>query len=217
MHFDGLIFDLDGTLWDCSLASADAATRAYEHVGVSKRITQEFIASISGKPSSECDAILLADVPLGRQQQFLTSWEAFEIAAIRERAPTALYAGVLEGLKALQLHYKLLVVSNCSKPYLDIFHRYTTIGACILDSECFGRTEKPKCENIQAVVERQKLLSPCYIGDTASDEAAAVRAGVSFIHVSYGFGTVLGTPLAFASFMELARYLVEAAHSRSVT
>lgn len=123
----------------------------------------------------------------------------------------------MEGLKALQPHYKLFVVSNCSEPYLDIFHRYTTIGDCILDSECFGRTEKPKCENIQAVVERQKLSSPCYIGDTASDEAAAAQAGVPFIHTSYGFRTVLSNPLEFASFMELSRYLVEAAHSRSVT
>lgn len=214
MHFDGLIFDLDGTLWDCSRASADAFNLAYEKSGVSKRITREFIESISGRPSSECDDILLSDVPAEKRQEIARCFDDFEIAALQACAPTALYPDVKAGLEALTLQYKLFVVSNCGARYLDVFHSHTSIGDLFTDSECFGRTQKLKHENIRAVIDRQKLLSPCYIGDTAGDEDAAAKAGVPFFHAAYGFGKAVGNPLGFASFGELTGYFREMALSK---
>jgi phosphoglycolate phosphatase len=84
MHFDGLIFDLDGTLWDCSQASADAFNLAYGKFGLDRRVTKEFVESISGKPSSECDDILLSEVPIEIRKQMSTCFDQFEIEAVRE-------------------------------------------------------------------------------------------------------------------------------------
>ncbi len=102
---------------------------------------------------------------------------------------------------------------GCGERYLETFHRHTPIGDVFTDRECFGRTHKPKHENIRAIIERRRLLSPCYVGDTAGDEAAAATAGVPFFHASYGFGKPVGSPLAFASFVELTRYFRELAAS----
>lgn len=206
MHFDGLIFDLDGTLWDCSQASADAFNLAYEKFGISRRVSKEFVESISGKPTRECDEILLANVPNEVRNEILQLFNQFEIAAVQEYASTALYPDVTLGLEILRPHYRLYVVSNCSERYLDVFHHHTPIGKVFADSECFGRTQNLKHENIRAVVKRQKLLQPCYIGDTAGDEDAAAKAGLPFFHAGYGFGKPMGNPLAFASFSELTSY-----------
>jgi phosphoglycolate phosphatase len=210
MHFDGLIFDLDGTLWDCSQASADAVNRAYQEFGITKRVTQQCIRIMSGKPASECFDILLQEVPSEVRRDLRCSLKELETSAIMTHAPMALYPEVEQGLHELRTLYKLYVVSNCDTPYLDVFHRHTSIGTIFADTECFGRTGKRKGENIRAVVERNQLLSPCYIGDTAGDEDASNEAGVPFFHVSYGFGTPGGSPVAFDSFTELTRFFIAA-------
>jgi len=217
MNFDGLIFDLDGTLWDCSRASASAFNLAYEKFGVSKRVTEEFVKSISGKPSSECDEILLSSVPEAMRPELSKGFDEFEIAAVQKYAPISLYDFVVEGMQALSEKYKLFVVSNCGERYLEIFHQHTPIGAMIKDSECYGRTRHLKDKNIRALVERQKLSCPCYIGDTAGDEDAAAKAGVPFFHASYGFGKPVGSPLAFASFVGLTNYFRELAEADEET
>lgn len=216
MSFDGLIFDLDGTLWDCSQASADAFNLAYKKFGIDRKVTKKFVESISGKPSSECDEILLANLPIDLRQEISRSFDEYEITAIQKYAPTALYPGVSKGLETLKPDYKLFVVSNCGERYLEIFHRHTRIANLFTDSECFGRTLKLKHENIRAVVKRQKLLSPCYIGDTAGDEDAAAKAGVPFFHASYGFGKPVGNNLAFASFDELTKYFSDMARALKI-
>lgn len=208
MHFDGLIFDLDGTLWDCSKLSADAFNLAYEKFGLNQRVSEAFVKSISGKPSSECDEILLADVPITMRQELACCFEELEIAAIQDGANSALYPDVYAGLEKLKAHYKLFVVSNCGERYLEIFLSHTKIGSFFSDSECFGRTQKLKHENIKALIARQNLASACYIGDTAGDETAAGKAGVPFFHAGYGFGVPVGKPIAFANFGELTRHFI---------
>lgn len=59
-----------------------------------------------------------------------------------------------------------------------------------------------------AVVERQKLKTACYIGDTAGDEDAAAKAGVPFFHAAYGFGNPAANPLAVANFRKLTRHFI---------
>lgn len=211
MHFDGLIFDLDGTLWDCSQASANAFNLAYEEFGISRRVTKEFVESISGKPSSECDEILLSGVPNEIRSHLSKRFDQLEIEAIQQYAPNALYQGVDQGLRALRELFSILVVSNCGERYLEIFLDHTSVGGLFRDSECFGRTRKFKHENIRAIIERQEIKAACYIGDTAGDKEAAEKAGVPFFHASYGFGKPIGCSLAFPSFGELTRYFRELA------
>ncbi len=89
--------------------------------------------------------------------------------------------------------------SNTSKTFRDIF----------VDSECFGRTQKPKAENIIAICQRNSLKNAIYIGDTESDRLAAMKAGVDFIHVSYRFGYVESANLkSAASFSEVVEILL---------
>lgn len=123
-------------------------------------------------------------------------------------AAAALYPEVHSGLTSLAQHYRIYLVSNCSEWYLEKFLQHTTVGRLFIDCECFGRTNRPKHENIAAVVKRNQLQSPCYIGDTAGDEDAARQAGLTFYHAAYGFGRPTGRPQAFANFMELARYFL---------
>lgn len=206
--FDGLIFDLDGTLWDCSKASAQAFNRAYQESELSLNVTSDFVKSISGKPSSECDAILLKEVPPDLKNATLEHFDKFEKVEVKAHAASSLLAGVAEGLIALAKHYPLYLVSNCGEQYLKVFLEETPVGHLFKDSECHGRTGLNKAHNIRMLVERQKLSLPCYIGDTAGDEQAAKEAGVEFFFVSYGFGRQVGTSPRFGSFSELTDYFL---------
>jgi phosphoglycolate phosphatase len=209
MNFDGLIFDLDGTLWDCTAATTDSCNRGYEHFGINKRVTQDFIKSITGKPTTECVDILLEGVADSIKIQASKCFDELEVAEIKQQARTSLYQGVSEGLRELQKHYSLYLVSNCSVDYLELFQQNSGVAELFLDFECFGRTQEIKSENIKSLVKRQNLKSACYIGDTAGDEEAALTAEVHFFHAAYGFGKPKGNHVAFDNFDQLTRYFLE--------
>lgn len=209
MYFDGLIFDLDGTLWDCSAASTQAFNLAYEKLHVDKRVTEEFVRSISGRPASECDEILLlTGVPAEIKEKLLRYLDQYELAAVQRNASNALYPGVKEGLLILATKYPLFLVSNCGEKYLETFRQIPGVSTLFTDSECFGKTQKVKADNIRAVVMRNNLSSACYIGDTSGDESAAYQAGIPFFHAKYGFGTPIREQISFGTFNELTSYFL---------
>jgi phosphoglycolate phosphatase len=209
MSFDSLIFDLDGTLWDCSGASAEAFNLAFEEFGVSRRVTREYVRSISGKPAAECDELLLRGTDPQLRNALSRRLDDLEIEAVRRHAASSLFAGVEAGLQELARRYRLCLVSNCGVRYLQAFHECSEVGHHFVDSECFGRTGKLKDRNIRSVVERQNLSAPCYIGDTAGDEEAAQGAQVPFFHAAYGFGHPSFPVRVFPSFDELVQYFRE--------
>ena len=55
---------------------------------------------------------------------------------------------------------------------------------------CWGNTGETKSANLRALIERNRLRCPWFIGDTEGDFEAARDNGVRFIHASYGFGQV---------------------------
>ncbi len=72
-------------------------------------------------------------------------------------------------------------------------YEHSYLEAYVTDIECYGNTKKSKGMNIKAVVERNHLKDPVYVGDTVGDCEASREAGVPFIFAAYGFGDVSGT------------------------
>jgi phosphoglycolate phosphatase len=208
MKHDGLIFDLDGTLWDCSEACSAAFNAAFESCGVSKSVSPDFVRSIAGKPCTECDELLLEGVPEELRARVQKELDTFEINFIKSRAANSLYPNVRKYIELLAQHYKLYLVSNCGAQYLRVFLDSAGIGQFFSDAECYGRTGLPKSSNIVSIVERNGLIAACYIGDTVSDETAAREARVDFYHAAYGFGHVGKAKGAFKTFAQLSDYFI---------
>ena len=63
-------------------------------------------------------------------------------------------------------------------------------------------------ENIKALVERNGIAKPLYIGDTQGDCDEAHRAGVPFAFAAYGFGSCSNPDLSFDSFNTIVDYFM---------
>ncbi|MEH2234204.1 MAG: HAD family hydrolase [Nostoc sp.] len=222
----GIIFDLDGTLWNISSICADAWNQAIKIANIPRDpITEDDINRVSGLPFIECIKNIFPDIAEEDIDNFSILIEASEKQEIKTRGGT-LYKGVSEYLDTLASQFPLFLVSNCEHWYLQVFlsmplntsNTNKTFKDIFVDSECFGRTQKPKAENIIAICQRNSLKKAIYIGDTESDRLAAMKARVDFIHASYGFGYVESANLkSAASFSEVVDILLTLINPPSVT
>ena len=79
-----------------------------------------------------------------------------------------------------------------------------------IDCLCNGDTGLAKDQNIIKILEKHNLNPDhtLYIGDTNKDAEASAKAGVHFMFVKYGFGSVdLNNTLSISSFKELINVL----------
>ena len=187
--FDGILFDLDGTLWDAVAEVAESWSRTLEREGVSRRFTAADLRPCMCLLLSDIGAKLLPDVSPARREELIALCCADENAYLA-RHGASLYPGTEEALASLGKKYPLFVVSNCQRGYIEAFYQGTGMGKYFTDFESAGNTGLTKAENIALVVKRHGLKKPVYVGDTALDHASAQQAGVPFIHAAYGFGSV---------------------------
>lgn len=200
---DGLIFDLDGTLWDTTEEIASAWNQGLEeNTKLSKRVTGAELKSVFGKPVDEIFQILFP----GKTTEQLKELELILYEYQQKRLETAgkcAYEGVIENIKELSKKIPLYIVSNCQAGYIEVFLRATQLGEYIKDHTCPGDTGMYKAENIRLIMERNNLEKVLYVGDTAGDKAACDKAGVPMIHMTYGFGEVDEPFLRMTKFAEL--------------
>lgn len=202
MKTDGLIFDMDGTLWDSAAAVAESWNEVFAKHGLSYRADASDIHAQMGKPMPDIFASLLPDQP----KEVLDAVEKdccdYENEYLSAHGGT-LYPELEETLRALSENIPLFIVSNCQDGYIEAFFEAHGLGYLFKDIECWGHTLLSKAENIKLVVERNGLKAPVYVGDTALDGKSSREAGVPFVHAAYGFGTTDDCDASINSFSQL--------------
>lgn len=190
MKFDGIIFDLDGTLWDSTEEVAKTWTSVIAKYNLKrKEVTVEDLKPCMGKLLDEIASILLPELDAKMQLKVIKECCEYENEYLGDYGAT-LYDKLEDTLKELSKKYKLFIVSNCQDGYIECFFKAHKLDKYFIDYECPGRTGLPKGENIKLIVERNNLKNPVYVGDTQGDANAAKFANVPFVFAKYGFGNV---------------------------
>ena len=200
---DGLILDLDGTLWDSTATVAAAWSAVVRRMGQPQRtIAPAEIAAVMGQPHRELCRALLPGLSQARQEALVLECYAEEQRRLHAEGGR-LFPGVREGLATLARQGPLFIVSNCQRGYIETFLAWSGLGPLFRDTECHGDTGADKAENLRRLVRRNGLHAASYVGDTESDRLAAAQAGLPFVHGAYGFGQAPQAAERIGSFAEL--------------
>ena len=203
----GIIFDMDGTLWDSSenvARSWDETVR--KKAGGIRRITAEDISSVMGRTMTEIAGLLFPMLGQKEANALVDLCGEEENAYLREHGGI-LYPKLSETLQILAEEYPLYIVSNCQRGYIEAFLDYYGLWEYFKDTECFGNNHMGKGHNIALVVKRNALDDAVYVGDIQGDYDASMEAGVKFVHAAYGFGRISQEAPFVQEIAELPRVL----------
>lgn len=189
MNFDGIILDIDGTIWNTTDIVADAWNIAIdENFPQVPHVTGEILKGQFGRTMKVIADNLFSVLNQDEKNILMKKCCEKEQAKLHSDIIVPPYSNVIETIKKLSKKIPVFIVSNCQSGYIDVVISKNKIGDYIRDSECFGNNGKNKDENIILIVKRNNLKSPVYVGDTQGDYEACQKAKVPFIWASYGFG-----------------------------
>ena len=190
MLCDGILFDVDGTLWDSTATVARAYNAAFEESGCPDvHVTAESIRREFGKPMDVIGKDLLPLLSDEVRTHVMDRCMELEEEYLRMYPPVP-YPGLAETLDVLIRQHPLFIVSNCQQGYIELFLQLTGLGPYFKGHLCWGDTGLQKADNIRLMADRHALRHPVYIGDIEADCTAARAAGAGFIWAAYGFGNV---------------------------
>ena len=182
----GIVFDMDGTLWDSAREVALAWNQVIVKKGM-KLLTDQDLARVMGLPMDKLARALFPQMEAQASYDLMDECVAVENDYLELHGAT-LYPGVEETLRTLRHTYPLYIVSNCQCGYIEAFLAHYGFGELFSDIQCYGMNRRQKGENIRIVAERNALDRAIYVGDIEGDYHATVEAGGQFVHAAYGFG-----------------------------
>ncbi len=184
----GIIFDVDGTLWDSRETVARSWNLAIrENSDWKITLEPERLGALFGRPMEEIfDHVFPECDPKDRKRLEACCGE-YEIRMLKTE-PGRVYEGVEQTLKILQKVYPLFLVSNCQAGYIPVFCESTGLGKYFKDGLCPDDTGVLKAENIRLIMDKHGISEAIYVGDTQGDADACRRAKVPMIYAAYGLG-----------------------------
>lgn len=204
---DGIIFDIDGTLWDSSRPVLDAWNKVItDTTGPDRQISSDFLSGLFGLPMDKIAEALFPDSSPDEQLRLGKLCFDYENKYL-ETHPGILYPGVKEAVPALAAKYNLFIVSNCQCGYIDVFLKTSGLAPFIQDTLCYGDTKTSKGQTIRTLMRKNNLKNVVYIGDTQGDANACKEADIPFIFVTYGFGEVPEASVRINNLTELENIL----------
>ncbi|MCC0635550.1 MULTISPECIES: HAD family hydrolase [unclassified Clostridioides] len=203
---DSIIFDLDGTLWD----STEGVCKVWQEVldkreDIGLNVTVELFRSVMGLSFDEIAKRFFPDLDEEERMNILDECSARECDYLSEYGGK-LFEDIENTLGELSKKYKLFIVSNCQKGYIESFLKAHKLENYFIDFECPGNTGLHKGENNKLIIDRNKLTNPIYIGDTQGDANSAKFAGIPFVYAKYGFGNVDEYDYSIESFKDLLEH-----------
>lgn len=204
MRYEGLLFDLDGTMWDATeniRNSWNLAIKKFDKLK-NREITAEELQSVMGLPMNEIAKKLFPEYEEAKQLEVLEEVCRVENDYLTEHGGI-LYPNLEETLEKLSKACKLCIVSNGQAGYIQTFLDAHNMSKYFVDFQNWGDNKVQKGENIKIVMERNGIQNAAYVGDTQGDANAAEYAGIDFIYARYGFGNVEGYHYVMDEFKQL--------------
>ncbi|MFC4164652.1 HAD family hydrolase [Epilithonimonas zeae] len=152
MKRDSIIFDLDGTLWNASETVVRAFNDSIQAIGFDINITSQTVRDFSGMKMDDIFAQHFSFVPKEKLKEFEKNYAKKENQYLKKYGGE-LFPKVKETLEKLAENYRLFIVSNCMKGYIENFIEFFSFENLFEDFECFGNDGLPKDKNIRLIVE----------------------------------------------------------------
>lgn len=204
MRAEAIIFDLDGTMWnalDAILLTWNKVVENHPECGRG-RITPDEMGVCLGLPMTAIADRLFPSLSKKKQDEMLAECCELENAYLAEHGGI-LYPRLKETLAILKKKYKLFVVSNCQKGYIESFIKAHELEAYFDDTQCWGDNYLTKGENNRLIMQRNGVGRAVYVGDTSGDEESARAVGIPFVFAEYGFGKAVSPDYELSEFASL--------------
>lgn len=207
MERKGIIFDVDGTMWDSTEKIAESYNITLEKKGIQQTISKQQICDVMGCMEEEIAERLFPTIAYEERIPLIRLCMIEECEYLKEHTGV-LYPEVERVIAELVKVYDLFIVSNCQDGYIESLFATYDLQKYFIDYECSGRTGLLKGENIRLIMERNKLEKAVYVGDTQKDKDACILANIPFIFASFGFGSVDSYDAKVDTFAELEALLL---------
>lgn len=204
---DGLIFDMDGTLWNGVECYSQGFNDYFIEQGLERRLKSDDLNALMGLEEDKFLEVVLPEFAFVERKKAYRQIIMHQYRRV-DLGHGLLYDGVRSGLEQLSKKFKIFIVSNCPEFMIRHFVEWARIEAMISDSMAHGENHLPKHRNISSLIEKHKLKNACYIGDTDSDRIQSERVPLPFVYVDYGFGSALKYDIKFSSFSDLTQYFL---------
>ncbi len=204
----GILFDMDGTLWDAVATNTRAWQSVLDEYGCDVTLTEAQMRSYMGLPMDEIFRRIFPEgLEASRALQLQNACQTRANATLAKEGGV-LYPHLEETLFACKAAgYHLYIVTNAQDGYVEAFFDSCGLAAYFEDYEMFGRTGKLKAENIALVCARNHLDRAVYVGDTQGDFDASTKAGVPFVFAAYGMGDAPDSIYRIDSIAQLPSFL----------
>ncbi|MCD8334076.1 MAG: HAD hydrolase-like protein [Clostridiales bacterium] len=204
MHqYDGIIFDVDGTLWySCHKVAKIWSAEAQKYTGRPYHWDGKTLEKEFGKTMDDIMLDLVPELSPAQRRELGERCFAQENIGLA-KDPGILYPGVAETVRKLAERHRLFIVSNCQQGYIEILLDSCHLRDCFEGWLSWGETRVEKDETIHILMERYGLQNPVYVGDTQGDANSCARAGIDFVFAAYGLGQAEGYVAKVECFAEL--------------
>ena len=208
MKKEGIIFDLDGTLWEVIESTYYSANEIARRHGL-KEIKKDTVLKVFGLNSKEVAKLYFPYLALDKAEKLENEISMLNSENLNKNGGD-LYPNLKETLDELSRKYDLFIVSNTSKnEYIESFLNSSGTKKYFKDYIAASSIKVSKGEAIRKVIERNNIGNAVYVGDTVKDEEASINANIPFIQARYGFGNDLNTKYHIDSINELPKVVEE--------
>lgn len=202
---EGIIFDLDGTLWNTLEETFLTVNEVADKYKIDE-ISEETIKNGMGFSNSELAEKYMPKIKRDDREKIFREMTRNNVNYLNKTGGK-LYPKVKETLEDLSFKYKLFIVSNCGAGYIESFLESNSLEYLFKDFIAASRANISKTEAINRLKDEYNLKNVVYVGDTLGDYEYATRAKVPFVHAKYGFNENLECRYKIDRFEELPECL----------
>ena len=202
MQNKGVIFDLDGTLWDVT-ESTFYSTNVVTQKHKLKEISKETICNVFGCDKEESAKLYFPELQLSKSLNLMDEIAKVNIENLNQNGGV-LYSNLEKVIIELSKKYTLFIVSNTAESkYIEAFLYSSKLKRYFSDYIAASEINISKGEAIKKIISKNNLKNAIYVGDTKKDLEAAKIAQIPFIYAQYGFGKKLKTQYNIYDIKEL--------------